>query len=98
MEELDKIDVCRVGTEVFLQKNVDGGLEHECIVDRNHADSGAAVPAWLATASDRAVHYIIRDEEEGLQELGHPSKEAKMLELFLGQGLLEEREGSVGNR
>lgn len=59
VEELDKIDICRVRAEVFLQENVDRGLEHEGIVDCNHADSRAAVPARLATTSDRAVHYII---------------------------------------
>ena len=68
-EELEQVDVVRLLAEVLLQQIVDRGLEHERVVDRNVADTGHAVPTRLATAGDRGVHEVVRDEEEAL-ELG----------------------------
>jgi hypothetical protein len=56
-----------------------------------------AVPAGLATASDGAVHNIIADQEESLEQLGEPAENAQVLELLLGQGLLKEGETGVGD-
>jgi hypothetical protein len=55
-----------------------------------------AVPARLTTTGDGAVHQIIADQEEGLQELGEPAQDAQVLELLVGQGLLQEGETGVG--
>jgi hypothetical protein len=57
-----------------------------------------AVPAGLATASDGAVHNVIANQEESLEKLGEPAQDAQVLELLLGQGLLQEGETGVGNR
>lgn len=57
-----------------------------------------AVPAGLATASDGAVHNVIADQEESLEQLCEPAQDAQMLELLLGQGLLQEGETGVGDR
>lgn len=73
VEELDEIDVGGVGAEALLQDEVDGRLQHESVVDGDKADTLLAVPAGLATASDRAVHNIIADQEESLEQLGEPA-------------------------
>ena len=83
VEELDEVDVRGVRAEVLLQDEVDGGLEHECVVDRDHAHTVLPVPAGLPAAGYRAVHDVVADEEEGLQELGEPPEGAQVLELFL---------------
>jgi hypothetical protein len=48
-----------------------------------------AVPARLATTSDRAIHHVIADQEESLEQLGQPTQDAEMLELLVGQGFLQ---------
>jgi hypothetical protein len=98
VEELDEVDVGGVGLEALLEDEVDGRLEHESVVDGNETDTLLAVPAGLATASDRAVHNIIANEEESLEQLGEPAQDAEVLELLLGQGLLQEGETGVGDR
>ena len=67
MEEIEQIDVVRFLTEMFLEKVINRALEHEGIVDSDHADTLIAVPARLATTGDTGVHNIIRDQEEGLK-------------------------------
>lgn len=97
VEELDEVDVGGVGLEALLQDQVDGGLQHEGIVDGDEANTLVAIPAGLATASDGAVHDIIADQEESLEQLGEPAQNAQVLELLLGQGLLQEGETGVGD-
>lgn len=74
---------------MLLEDNVDAGLEHERVIDGDEAHSGVAVPARLATTSDRAIHHIIADQEESLEQLGQPTQETEMRELLVGQGLLQ---------
>jgi hypothetical protein len=88
MEELDDVDVGGVGAEALLEDKVDGPLEHEGVVDGDQADTLVAVPAGQTTAGDGAIHKVIADEEESLEELGEPPQDAQMLELLIGQGLL----------
>jgi hypothetical protein len=98
MEELDDVDVGGVGAEALLEDKVDGSLEHEGVVDGDEADTLVAVPAGQATAGNGAIHKIIADEEESLEELGEPAQDAQVLELLIGQGLLQEGESGVGDR
>lgn len=98
VEELDQVDIGGVGAEALLQDEVDGRLEHESVVDSDKADTLVAVPAGLATAGDGAVHNVIADQEESLEQLGEPAQDAQVLELLLGQGLLQEGETGVGDR
>lgn len=95
VEQLHEVNVGRVRAELLLQDVVDRGLEHEGVVDRNHAHSLLPVPAGLTTARDRAVHDVVRDQEEGLQELRQPAQGGKVFELLLVQGPLEERKAGV---
>lgn len=95
VEELNEVNVGGVRAEPRLQDVVDGGLEHEGVVDRDHSHSLVSVPAGLATARDRAIHHVVADQEEGLQELRQPAQGAEVLELLVVQGPLEECEGGV---
>lgn len=97
MEELDKIDVSGVVLEVLLEQSIDGGLKHEGIVDGNHANTLLTIPARLTTASDAGVHDVVRDEEECLEELGHPAKGGSLKVLLFGQRLLENKGDGVGD-
>jgi hypothetical protein len=99
VEELDQVDIGGVGAEALLQDEVDRRLQHESVVDGDKADTLVAVPAGLATASNGAVHNIIADQEESLEQLGEPAQDAQVLELLLGQGLLLQKgETGVGDR
>ena len=84
--------------EVFLEEGIDGGLEHECVVDSYHSNLRLTVPAWCASASDAAVHNVIRHKEESLQELGHPSQCCGLEVLFFGEGSFEEEGDRIGYR
>lgn len=97
VEELDEVDVGGVGAEVLLQDNVDAGLEQEGVVDGDQTDSLVLVPAGLATTGDGAVHDVVTDQEEGLEQLGEPAQQTEVLELLIGQGLLQESETGVGD-
>jgi len=55
-----------VSAEVFFEERIDGGFQHESIVDGDHADLRLTVPARGAATSDAAVHDIVGDKEEGL--------------------------------
>lgn len=98
MEELNQVYVGRVRTEKLLEQSVDDALKHEGVVDSNHTNTFLAVPAGLATASDAAVHNVVRDKEESLQELSHPTKSGGMEILVFVEGLVEEERDRVGNR
>lgn len=98
MEELKKVNIGRVGAEELLEESVDDGLEHESIVDGDHTNTILAVPAGLATAGDAAVHNVVGDEEEGLEELSHPAKSGRSKVLFLGERFVEQERDGVGNR
>lgn len=97
VEELDHVNVGRVGTEVLLQQDVDGRLEHEGVVDGDHADVLLAVPAGLASAGDAAVHDVVGHEEEGLEQLNQPAEDGRRLVLLAGQFPVEELLGRVGH-
>lgn len=60
-------------SKMRAQENVYGALEHEGVIDGDHADARLAVPTRLASPGDGAVHNVVGDEEEGLEELNHPS-------------------------
>ncbi len=94
MEELDEVDIRRVLAEVLLEEGVDCGFEHEGVVDGDHADAFLAVPTWGTAAGDGGVHDVVRDEEEGLEKLGHPAQSGG-LEVFL---LREVLAGENGDR
>lgn len=95
VEDLEEAGVGRVGAEVLGEEDVDGGFEHEGVVDGDHADFGELVPARLAAAGLGAVHDVVGDEEEGLQELGEPAEGGGVEELFFGEGPREEDGGGV---
>jgi hypothetical protein len=90
LEELDEVDVRSVGAEVLLEEDEDGGLEHEGVVNGDHADFGCEVPAGLATAGLGRVHDVVGDEEEGLQELDHPAERGGVEVLILSEIASEE--------
>ena len=73
MEDFEEAGVFGVGFEVFGEEDVDGGFEHEGVVDGDHADFWELVPAGLAAAGLGAVHDVVGDEEEGLEEFGQPA-------------------------
>lgn len=97
VEELDNVDIGRVGAEALLQDEVDGRLEHEGIIDGDQVDTLMAIPTGLAATGNGAVHKIIADEEESLEELSEPAQDAQVLELLFGQGLLQEGEAGIGD-
>ena len=97
VEELNEVDVGGVRPEVLLQNDVDAGLEEEGVVDGDQADTGMLVPAGLTAAGDGAVHNVIADQEESLEQLGEPAQQTEVLELLIGQGLLQESEAGVGD-
>ena len=86
VEELEQVDVRRVGAEVLLQQDVDGRFEHEGVVDGDHADARLPVPARLPAPRERGVHDVVRDEEEGLEELCHPPQGGGCVEGGRGEG------------
>ena len=67
MEDVEEIDVVRLGAEVLLEEEVNGALEHEGVVDRDVVHALDAIPAGLAAAGDGLVHHVVRDEEERLE-------------------------------
>ena len=95
VEEVDDVGVVGVGAEVFLQEDVDGHFEHEGVVDGDHAHALLAVPARLAPARYGRVHDVVRDQEEGLEQLGEPAEGGgeEVFRLFEGPG--EEEGGGV---
>ena len=95
VEELHQVDVGGVLAEVLLEENVDGGLEHEGVVDGDHADTVLAVPTWGAAAGDGAVHDIVGDEEEALKELGHPAEGGGLEVVVLAELLALEKSDGV---
>lgn len=76
VEQLDKVQVRRVGTEVLLQQPVDGGLEEERVVNGDKTDALVSVPTWLSSPRDARVHEVVGHEEECLQ-LGHREENSK---------------------
>lgn len=59
VEEIEQVNVVGLLTEVFLQQVVDCTLEHERIVNGDHADTLSSVPTWLATTGDTSIHDIV---------------------------------------
>lgn len=59
-EELEKVDIVRLLTEVLLEEEVDGALEHKRVVDSNVADVGLELVGGansnLPCGTSRAVH------------------------------------------
>ncbi len=52
---------------MLIEEIVYRRLRRERVVDGGLADFGDAVLAGLASARDRRVHHVVRDEEEGLE-------------------------------
>lgn len=67
VKEFQEIAVVRLRAEMNLEEVVDGGLEHESVVDGDVAYTFDTVPARLATARHRLVHHVVGDEEVGLE-------------------------------
>lgn len=82
---------------MLLEDNIDSGLEHKGIVDGNQTDTLLTVPTGLATTSDGAIHHVITDQEESLEQLCEPAQSAEVLELFIVEGLLEKSQTGIGN-
>ena len=97
LEKLDDIHVAGMLSEVFLEERVDGHFQHEGVVYGDHAYALLAVPAWLAAAGDGGVHYVVRDQEEGLQELGEPAEGCGEEVFGLVERTGEEEGGGVGD-
>jgi hypothetical protein len=98
VEQLHQVDVVAVLAEVLLEQDVNGALEHKSIVDGNHADVGHEVPARRTTAGLGRVHDVVRDEEEGLQQLNHPAESGGAEVLVVGEIALEEQSRCVDDR
>jgi hypothetical protein len=92
VEELDHVEIALFLAEVLLQEHVDGRLEHEGVVDGDHADLGGEVPAGAAAARLGRVHDVVGHEEEGLQQLDHPSQQRGAEVVLRGrvQGLVAQ--------
>lgn len=95
VEEFEELGVVGVGVEVLFEQDVDGGFEHEGVVDGDHADFRELVPAGLAAAGLGRVHDVVRDEEEGLEEFGEPAEGSGVEEFGLVEGAGEEEGGGV---
>jgi hypothetical protein len=67
MEKIKEISVVGLRTEVDLEETINCSLEHEGVVNGDHANFWNAVPAGLSTSSDGSVHYIVSDEEVSLK-------------------------------
>lgn len=52
LEDFDEIDVAGFGFEVGFDKTVDGGGDHEGVVDGYHSNAGGTIPAGLAPTGD----------------------------------------------
>ena len=97
MKKLDHIYVAWVLPKMFLEEHIYRHFEHEGVIDGNHAHAWFAVPAWLTTARDGRVHYVVGDEEQRLQELGEPAKSCGQEVFGFVEGTGEEEGGGVGN-
>lgn len=95
MENLQEAGVRRVSIEMLAEKDVNGGFEHEGVVDGNHADFWELVPAGLTAAGLGTVHHIVGDEEEGLEEFGEPAEGGRVEEFTFGEGAMEEDGGGI---
>lgn len=56
------------------QEDIDGGFEHACIVNGDHAYFGNSVPTRASTASVRPIHNVIGDKKVRLEKLREPSQ------------------------
>jgi hypothetical protein len=97
VEELNDVNVGRVGAELFLQDDIDAGLEEESVVDRDETNSRLTVPAGLTAPGDGAIHKVITDQEESLKQFSHPAQCGEILVLLLRQRLLQQRNTGIGD-
>ena len=97
LEKLKHVHVTGMLSKVFLEERVDGHFQHEGVVYGDHAYARLAIPAWLAAAGDGGVHYVVGDEEEGLQELGEPAQGCGEEVFGLVERAGEEEGGGVGD-
>jgi hypothetical protein len=67
MEELEKIHVVLLATEVRLEEMVDRTLEEERVVDGDVPHAFGTIPAGLTTSGDGLVHHVVGNEEESLE-------------------------------
>ena len=59
MEELQKVNVVFLLTEVFLEEEIDSRFEEERVIDGDESNFLVAEPAWLTTTGHARVHDII---------------------------------------
>ena len=71
-EEFQEVNITWVGAKMDFEQVVNGGFEHERVVDGIIADTRVSEPARLSTTRDRRVHHIICYEEVCLQEFDGP--------------------------
>ncbi len=95
MKYFQEAGVRRVGIEMLTEEDVDGGFEHEGVVDGDHADFWEFVPAGLTAAGLGTVHHVVGDEEEGLEEFGEPAEGGRVEEFTFREGALEEDGGGI---
>jgi hypothetical protein len=83
VEELNKVDIVFLLSEMLLEEVVDGRFNHESIVDGDVSDfwldhqngfeqrgrmkTYYTVPTWLASPGNRVVADIVPDQETGLK-------------------------------
>jgi hypothetical protein len=67
MEELEDVGIVRLATQVRAEDVVNGGLQHERVVDGDVPNVIDAEPAGLAAAGEGLVHHVVGDEEVGLE-------------------------------
>lgn len=63
VEQFYQVYIIRLAPEMHFEEVVDGGLQHERIVDCYQTNMWIAIPAGLRTASDGAIHKIVSDEK-----------------------------------
>lgn len=93
VEELEEVGIGGMRAEMRFEQAVDAGFEEEAVVDGDGADAGLLVPAGLAAAGVGGVHYVIGDEEEGLEELGEPAEGGGGGEVGGGEGWGGKKDG-----
>ena len=79
--------------EALFEDSVDAAFEHEGVVDGDHVNAGHPIPAGFAAPGCGGVHYVVADEEEGLEELGEPAEGGEVGVLLRGEwrGVEEDR-------
>lgn len=59
VEELDKVDIITLLSEIGLDEVVNRRFEHEGVVDSDKPDLRLLIPARLSSTSEGSIHDII---------------------------------------